>query len=140
MAQVSPATGAVDLDPVHSEGIIVPGSNVLGVDGPEKTGPPGLGIEFGVGNEEFQATPRAKIDALPVVVPIEARAGPFGVMPPQDLVLFGLQELLPFGVRFDDLVPLILSHTTLLQSDVIPRSRADRLGLRRGNLRFCRWL
>src|SRR5207249_5652747 len=103
MAQMALAARAMDLGAGHEEAAIA-----LGFDEPligrlPEAGPAGAGFELGPGIEHWRTAAHAGIDAIFVMVGIDAAEGALGAVLARDLVLFGRQLRPPFGVGLGDL-------------------------------------
>ena len=104
VAQMRVAAGADDFRPLHA----VAGSVIVSIfssaTGWKKLGQPVPESNFRVRGKKRQIAANTVVNALLVVVVKHAAEGPFGPLPARDPVLFVGELLLPFLVRFDDLL------------------------------------
>src|ERR1700733_14286646 len=92
------AARALDLGTPHSMSGGGLGGDVLRRGRLPEAGPASSGIELGLGTEQGRATTNALVRAGFMIIPVFAREGRLGSLPPRDLILFRRQFLLPIGI------------------------------------------
>lgn len=100
MAEVSAAAGAMDFRAwiEFSQQVIGGCTDIIGMDGLEKAGPPGSGVKLMGGYKQLQVTPGAGVCALTHILEYATRERPFRVVLSHDFIRFGGQTLFPFGI------------------------------------------
>ena len=102
VTEVSVATGAKDFGAGHAVAAVGDLGYVITFDWLEETRPTGAGVEFGRGTEQRQTAANTRVDAGLVVVVERPAEGRLRAISTGDLVLLGSEEMLPFGVGFND--------------------------------------
>jgi len=97
MTEMAAAVRAQNFRAVHSQAEIIPRDDFFLRRNFRKTRPAAAGIKFVVRLEEYLAAAGAAVNTGFFRVPIFTREGAFGARLAQDVILFGGQELAPFG-------------------------------------------
>ena len=106
MTQMTPTATAHDLGAAHEQAVVRPKLDRLGDRGLIEAGPPGAGVELGVGAEQLAAAAGAPVEAAGVVVDVLTGERALGVSLAQHAVLHRGQLLAPLLVRLLDLADI----------------------------------